>query len=200
LLLVLILAASAAVFVTPFGRDNASFLAMLIGLMTVAGYAGYWHQHYGVCSEIRLSDDGTCELVTKRQVIRLHVNEIRSVKFSPADDSRESYSIRYLGGKLQVFEDMRAFSDFLTRLKTLNPAVDLTSFPADTWPGVGGTPEKELGPVLRFFIGAFSFSVLGFVAYEAIHTLVGWQQGSVLDMSWAVPQRRPTMTSQGASS
>src|SRR6266498_2532198 len=74
-------------------------------------YVVYRHHHYGTCSEIRLSDEGICELETKRRVIRQQ------------------------GGKLAVNEEMTAFADFLSRLKALNPAVDLTSFPADTWPG-----------------------------------------------------------------
>ena len=44
---------------------------------------------------------------------------------------------------------MTDFADFLARLKTLNPAVDLTSFPAETWPGVGaGTNERDT-PIRR---------------------------------------------------
>jgi hypothetical protein len=167
----LIVAGIGSTFISS-GRNYAIFIALLIGTTFVLVYAWYRHEHYGTCSEIRLSDDGTCELETKRRVIRLHVNEIRSVQFSPETDEQcEDYSIRYRGGKLTVNKEMTAFADFLTRLKTLNPAVDLTSFPADFWRGP--TPEKELGPVARFFIGTFFFSGLAFVAYEAIQTLVG---------------------------
>src|SRR6266511_2649446 len=88
-----------------------------------------------MCGEIRLSDDGRCELETKRQVIRLHVNQIRSVKYWRDDESdRESYTIRYQGGKLKVSDGMTLFPDFLARLQRLNPALDVTTFPADAWP------------------------------------------------------------------
>jgi hypothetical protein len=39
---------------------------------------------------------------------------------------------------------MGGFHDFLARLKTLNPAVDLSGFPTDAWPGLG-RPEGEGG-------------------------------------------------------
>jgi hypothetical protein len=143
--------------------------------MLICQYLAYRHEYYGTCSEIRLSDDGTCELETKRQIIRLHVNEIRSVEFSPEDDENcESYIICYQGGKLDVSKEMTAFADFLTRLKALNPAVDLTSFPADTWPGLGGPAPERSGPVRRFVTSAvFPLIVIAFLVYIAIQTLGG---------------------------
>ena len=80
---------------------------------------------------------------TDGRVIRLHVNEIRSVKYSRDSDSdSESYTIRYQGGKLDVAERMTDFPDFLTRLKALNPVVDLTTFPSHSWPGLSGPTEQ----------------------------------------------------------
>ncbi len=139
-------------------------------------YVVYRHHHYGTCSEIRLSDEGICELETKRRVIRLHVNEIRSVRFSPeSGESCKSYTIRHQGGKLAVNEEMTAFADFLSRLKALNPAVDLTSFPADTWPGLGGPTPERSGPVRRFLTSAlFPLIVIALpLVYLASQTLVG---------------------------
>ncbi len=99
----LILATLGSIFIS-FGRNDAIVIALLIGFTSVFGYAWYRHEHYRTCSEIRLSDDGTCELETKRRLIGLHVNEIRSVQLSPESDDRdESYSVRYQGGKLAVF-------------------------------------------------------------------------------------------------
>jgi hypothetical protein len=106
------------------------------------GYISYRRHRYGTCGEIRLSDDGTCELETKRRVIRLHVNEIRCVAYSRSDEGA-SYTIHYHGGHLPVTNGMTGFPDFLARLKTLNPGVDVTSFPPDRWPGLGGPATQE---------------------------------------------------------
>jgi hypothetical protein len=79
----------------PFTKGAVLFAALGGIPFLLAPYFFYRSQYYGRCSEIRLSDDGTCELETKRRVIRLHVNQIRSVQFSPeGDESRESYTIR----------------------------------------------------------------------------------------------------------
>jgi hypothetical protein len=129
---------------------NAEFLAVLIGVLLFTSLTGlliYRHHTYGRCSEIRLGDDGTCDLETKRRVIRLHANEILSVQYRPeTDEGSEYYDIHYRGGKLQVTKEMSGFNDFLTRLKTLNPAVDLSSFPAHSRLDFG-TPASE--PPLR---------------------------------------------------
>ena len=85
-------------------------------------YAGYRRDVYGSCGEIRLGDDGTCEFETKRRVIRLHVNDLRSVRYSGATSEQpEWYTFHYRTGKLHVGKRMGGFADFLTRLKILNP-------------------------------------------------------------------------------
>jgi hypothetical protein len=67
-----------------------AFPVLLLGLLYV-GHRGY---EYGTCGEIRLSDDGTCVLKTRRRVIRLDVNEIRSVQYSyDWSEASESYAI-----------------------------------------------------------------------------------------------------------
>ena len=121
---------------------------------------------------IRLSDDGTCELETKRRVVCLHANEIRSVAYS-ASDAGESYKIHYQGGYLPVTTAMTGFPDFLARLKTLNPAVDLTSFPPDAWPGLGAPATDQRGTSVSRRIGGALFSVGAVVAlvWLAIETL-----------------------------
>lgn len=159
-----------------FGRVWFSWpVAGLVGVFVfVAAYLVYRRDHYGSCGEIRLGDDGTCELETKRTVIRLHVNEIRSVRYwSESDERSESYTIHYRSGKLHVAKRMTGFADFLTRLKALNPAVDLTSFPADTWPGLG-PPATEKRGIVRRFIGSvlFPLIVITLLVYTASQTLV----------------------------
>lgn len=171
LLLVLILAAYVA-FDTPFTRGHAEFLAVLIGMVFVHQSVVYRQHHYGLCSAIHLGDDGTCELETKRRVIRLHVNEIRSVKYSPeSDESSESYTIHYQGGKLRVTSGMTGIADFLGRLKTLNPAVDLASCPPDTSPDLGTPATEKPGPLSRFLQNAlFPLIVICLLVYLASKT------------------------------
>ncbi len=149
--------------------EGAAALTLFFGL----GYISYrWHR-YGMCGEIRLGDDGTCEFETKRRVIRLHVNEIRSVAYSAADEGVAVYRIHYHGGYLPVTDGMTGFSDFLARLKTLNPAVDLTSFPPDRWPGLGTPATQERGTsVSRRIRGAlFPVGVVAALIWLAIETL-----------------------------
>jgi hypothetical protein len=59
-------------------------------------------------------------------------------------------TIRYEGGKLHVDKRMSDLADFLTRLKALNPAVDLTTFPAEAWPDLGGRAAKTPGSLRSF--------------------------------------------------
>jgi hypothetical protein len=117
--------------------DDVEGLGSLAVFFAVLCVLGLLHERYRWCREIRLSDDGVCELETKRRVIRLHVSEIRYVEYGRADESdRESYTIRYRGGKVHVSDRMTGFSDFLARLKMLNAGVKLTGFPTDAWPGL----------------------------------------------------------------
>jgi hypothetical protein len=148
--------------------EGAVGLTLFFGL----GYISYRQHRYGTCGEIRLSDDGTCELETKRRVIRLHVNEIRSVAYS-ASDAGESYKIHYHGGYLPVTKEMTGFPDFLARLKTLNHAVDLTSFPPDAWPGLGAPATDERGTSVsrRIRRALFPVGVVAALVWLAIETL-----------------------------
>jgi hypothetical protein len=107
-----------------------------LGLFLAMVYFGDRRHRNRVCGEIRLAEDGTCELESKRGVIRLHVNQIESVKRSNDPDSRAAYYISYQGGGVSVEKGMMDFTDFLSRLQSLNPAVDLSSFPAKTWPNL----------------------------------------------------------------
>ena len=156
---------------TPF-TSAVEFAAVLIGVVFVHQSFVYRQHHYGRCSAIHLGDDGTCELETKRRVIRLHVNEIRSVKYSPeSDESSESYTIHYQGGKLRVTSGMTGIADFLRRLKTLNPAVDLTSCPPDTSPDLGTPATEKPGPLSRFLQSAlFPLIVIFLLVYLASKT------------------------------
>jgi len=66
-------------------------------------FLAYWDASRALCREIRLDDDGTCELVTSHRVIRLHVNEITALKYQrDSEGDTGSFSIRYTGGKLEV--------------------------------------------------------------------------------------------------
>ena len=157
-----------------FTWDAATFFGGPFALGLVLVFLSHRGQQYGGCREIRLSDDGTCELDTPRRSIRVHVNEIRSVRYSPeTDDSSESYTIQYREGSLHVAKGMTGFADLLTRLKASNPALDLSSFPS-AWPTLGERTPDKLGPVNRFFSGAlFPLIVVILLVYLASQTLLG---------------------------
>jgi hypothetical protein len=121
------------------------------------------------CLEIRLSDDGTCVLETRSRVIRLHVNQISAVEYEEVgENAGEQYRVKYNGGSVVVRASIADFADFLTRLKTLNPAVDLTSFPADTWPGLGGRMPGRVAIFLRRAISLICLAVFGYVVVQAL--------------------------------
>ena len=175
-LLVLIVFGPLAVGWFPFNWIFAVAAGAFIVLVLIGMYNQRRREQYGNCGEIRLDDDGTCELETKRRVIRIHASEIQSVKYwRDSESEREHYTIHYRGGKLHVAERMTGFRDFLTRLKTLNPAVDLTSFPAllvDAWPGAGRPSTEERTFMSRFLRSAlFPLIVISMLVYLAIQTI-----------------------------
>lgn len=149
--------------------------ALALVLFLAITYFGNRQYRGRVCGEIRLADDGTCELETKQQVIRLHVNQIEAVKYENDPDRRAAYYISYQGGSVPVDSAMTGFADFLRRLKTLNPAVDLTSFPAKAWPDLHQpAPGGRRTDVSRFIRSAlFPLFVIALLVYLASQTLVG---------------------------
>lgn len=91
-----------------------------------------------------------------------------------SENGSEHYTIYYEGGKLRVTQRMSGWLDFLTRLATLNPAVDLTTFPAvlaDALPNRGGHASEERAPIGRFVRGAlFPLIVICALVWLAIQT------------------------------
>ena len=160
----------------PFSWASVGLCGMICGFVVLVQHRHYRHRADGICGEIRLNDHGTCELETRRRVIRLHAHEIRSVRYSPEnDEQRESYTIHYQSGKLDVGKQMTGFADFLTRLKTLNPSVDLNSFPSDAWPGLSHPITKERGTLtLGGFVRSalFPLFVISTLVYAVSQTLV----------------------------
>jgi hypothetical protein len=88
------------------------------------GAARWGYGAFDVCHEFRLGDDGWCEFRSLRRRRRLHAAEINSIK---QDDFIE---VRYRDGKLALLESAD-FTDFLARLKRLNPAVEVDG--PDEW-------------------------------------------------------------------
>jgi hypothetical protein len=161
-----------------FTWTEVGMLGGFTGLALAATYNAHRREHYGSCGEIRLGDDGTCELETKRRVVRLNVSEIQSVKYwRDSESESEHYTIYYQGGNLRVTERMTGWLDFLTRLATLNPAVDLTSFPAvlaDALPNRGGQATEERTPVRRVMRSAlFPLIVISALVWLAIQSTTG---------------------------
>jgi hypothetical protein len=81
---------------------------------------------YTECEEIRLGDDGTCEFETRRRIVRAQVAEIASVK-ERFDDEADAYwfQIRLRGRRSLTTYAMPDIEDFLTRIKAMNPAIDI---------------------------------------------------------------------------
>jgi hypothetical protein len=146
-----------------FRRGDALLVAFWVCVGLVGARTLYRHFYYGRCVQIRLHDDGRCELEARRRLIRLHANEITSVKYELDDESdRESYTIRYHGGKLDVSDGMTNFPDFLARLERLNPAVDLSSFPSEAWPA---SDTASHAGALNLFIRSALFPLLVILAF-----------------------------------
>lgn len=139
LVIMVLVALASASFRRPSDLGGIAVFVTVVGvLLALAAWFGRQE-----CREIRLGDDGTCELETGRRVIRLHVNQIRSVRYRRDSEGGESYTIRFEGGKVLVGEETAGFHDFLTRLKMLNPAVDLSTFPPGDWPGLATPAEAH---------------------------------------------------------
>jgi hypothetical protein len=161
--------AVAIVFRTSFTWDDLRFYAFSLVPILFA-YLTYRYFSYRLCREIRLADDGTCGLDTSRRTVRLHVNEITKVKYHrKGDEHDESYTIHFVGGKLNVRDRMGDFPDFLARLKALNPAVDLATFPTHGWPSRSAPSEGCVGIAAILFPAC----VIGVLALLAIRTLQG---------------------------
>lgn len=149
--------------------------AVGLGLFLAIAYFGDRRHCNRVCGEIRLADDGTCELESKRRVIRLHVNQIESVERPNDPDSRAAYYISYQGGSIAVGQGMTDFTDFVSRLKNLNPAVHLTSFPAKSWPDLHApATDGRRADVTRLIrSGVFPLIVIALLVYLASQTFLG---------------------------
>ncbi len=172
--LLLLLPVAMLAFAKGFSLADRGEGALGLALVVALAYLSHRRHRYGRCREIRLSDDGTCELETRRRVIPLHANQIESVKYVRDPDSQADYYIRYRGGSVPVTKGMTSFADFLTRLKTLNPSVKLIGFPADAWPGLGDAATKERGDRVRVFRNAlFPLIVISLLVYLASQTFLG---------------------------
>jgi hypothetical protein len=150
--------------------DGVSAAVVLCAAIAVGRYL-YRRHYYRRCAEIRLSDDGRCDLETKRGTVRLHVNEIESVKYRRGDDGGpDSYTIRYRGGRVEVTGRMTRFRDFLVRLRQLNPGIDLSSSPAEKWPDLAlPAPPRTVGGSMRSALfPSIVFVVLAWLAFETL--------------------------------
>jgi hypothetical protein len=117
--------------------DLGSARAQLLGALAATcgvGAALSWRYDQLVCSEIRLNDAAkTCEFETARGVIALPVHHVIAIKYDKDAEAVCDYRICYAGGKILVETGMSSFPDFLARLKTLNPRLDLSSVPPWAW-------------------------------------------------------------------
>ena len=63
---------------SPFTWTEAGKFGGLTAVALVVMYAAHRREHYGICGEIRLDDDGTCELETKRRVMPARTGDRRA--------------------------------------------------------------------------------------------------------------------------
>jgi hypothetical protein len=113
------------------------------------------------CFEIHLTDEGICEFVTGRRVIRLHVHEITAVEYRRDDEGEESYAVRHRGGRIGMRSSIANFRGFVGRLRAMNPAVDLSSFPDSRLQPVKVGPIRRLAA--RWFLPLVLIGLLGIV-------------------------------------
>jgi hypothetical protein len=151
-----------------FTRSDTAHVVFLTALVIAGVAALYRRYEYRRCGEIRLSDDGLCEFETRHAVTRLLAAEIKSVKVDH-ESSAERYTIHLQHGRLSASERMPGFADFLQRLQTINPDIDLASFPAETWQlSHAQQPQSRASRVRRWI---FPLIVGALLIGIAIHTL-----------------------------
>ncbi len=102
----------------------------VVALVVAEGFwallaASFVYDLHTSCAEIRLGDDGTCEFALRRRVVRVRVAEIASVKERVYENNRVDYEIRFPGRRSLTADPMPDFEDFLTRIETMNPAIEI---------------------------------------------------------------------------
>jgi len=108
-----------SIFRWPAGAGVAAGIVLVV-------WAFLHYTQHEECDEIRLNDDGTCEFDYPRgRVVRMHVTEIVSVKELAYDDGSLYYVIRFRDRRSVWPGTMQDFEDFLTRIKAMNPAIEI---------------------------------------------------------------------------
>jgi hypothetical protein len=73
--------------------------------------------------EIRLSEDGRIAFVSVLRTVTVGVPDLLSIR--PIAFSTGFYTIRHRGGRLRVLLQFDGFHDFLTRVKGMNPSLQV---------------------------------------------------------------------------
>jgi hypothetical protein len=97
--------------------------------------------------EIQLSDDGACEFKAALRSKLIRAQQVISVErddrgWRMNDEETDKTAVRFQGGSLVVVQPVDGFADFLARLKTLNPAINLAIDSVDTQPDSGTTDDR----------------------------------------------------------
>jgi hypothetical protein len=121
-------------------RKGPADVAVAVVVSLLIWRAAYRSHYHGTCREIRLSDDGRCELHAERRVFHLDAGRITSVRDGTDDeDAGYHYLILFEGGKMKLHGDWPGFDDFVARVAAMNPYVDLTRIRTRPASGKGGT-------------------------------------------------------------
>ena len=76
------------------GRNPSLVPFAALGLLWCGGFLLARRQRHNTCREIRLDDDGTCELHTEGRVVPLHVHQIRTVRGTTPPPTRAASATR----------------------------------------------------------------------------------------------------------
>ncbi len=102
-------------------------LALLAGLTTM-GYVLYVRLPK-MPTEINVAEDGAVDFRGRRGVVtRLRAQDIKAVRRTFLPIGRGAVKIAHSGGKVRLVNRFGGFYDFLTTLKSHNPAIQIKGF------------------------------------------------------------------------
>jgi hypothetical protein len=98
-------------------------LALLVAILLLGWY--FYVRLPRVPRELAITDDGWVLFQGRRGLTRVHAASIRSIAQSLG---RRTVRLRHEGGKLRVPNRYRGFYDFLSTVRSFNPAVEIRGF------------------------------------------------------------------------
>lgn len=97
---------------------------LLLAALCVFGWV-FYVRYPRMTREITLTHDGWVHLRGRKDSTRIHVASIRSIARGL---NHRSVRLRHVGGRVRLPNRFRGFYDFLSTVKSLNPAVEIRGF------------------------------------------------------------------------